>query len=136
MTKCCSREVAVAEFHKCMGHQVDGPFLLDEVELRERLIAEEFDELIAELVGLQMDIMRHGEPRKETLERLLKEMADLQYVLSGLAVTFGLNLEVAFNRVHASNMSKLDDRGFPVRDEGGKILKGPNYEPPSMGGLV
>lgn len=136
MTKFRSREAAVAEFHKCMGHQIDGPFLLAEVELRERLVAEEFDELRDELVDLQIDIMRHGNPRKETLKRLLKEMADLQYVLSGLAVTFGLDLEAAFNRVHESNMSKLDDRGFPVRDEDGKILKGPNYEPPSMEGLV
>jgi len=136
MTKCRSREGAVAEFHKCMGHQVDGPFLLAEVELRERLVNEEHRELMDEITQVKMDIMHHGEPQKETLEKLIKEMADLQYVLSGLAVTFGLNLEVAFNRVHASNMSKLDDRGFPVRDEGGKILKGPNYEPPSMGGLV
>jgi len=136
MTNCRSRESMVAEFHKCMGHQVDAPFLLSEVELRERLVAEEFDELIDELVDLQIDIMRHGEPRKENLENLLKEMADLQYVLSGLAVTFGLNLEVAFNRVHASNMSKLDDRGFPVRDDAGKILKGPNYLPPTLDDLV
>ena len=42
----------------------------------------------------------------------------------------------AFALVHASNMSKLDDDGNPVRREDGKILKGPNYTPPDMSPIV
>lgn len=42
----------------------------------------------------------------------------------------------AFRRVHESNMTKLDDEGKPIRREDGKILKGPNYKPPTMEGLV
>lgn len=42
----------------------------------------------------------------------------------------------AFAIVHASNMSKLDDDGNPVRREDGKILKGPNYVAPSMAQVV
>lgn len=38
----------------------------------------------------------------------------------------------AFEIVHASNMSKLDDDGKPVRREDGKIMKGPNYTAPDM----
>lgn len=38
----------------------------------------------------------------------------------------------AFEIVHASNMSKLDDEGKPIRREDGKILKGPNYKAPDM----
>lgn len=46
-------------------------------------------------------------------------------------------LGVAFERVHSSNMSKLGDDGKPVRRKiDGKILKGPNYEPPVLTDLV
>lgn len=42
----------------------------------------------------------------------------------------------AFDRVHASNMSKLGDDGKPIRREDGKILKGPNYREPDLTDLV
>ena len=67
---------------------------------------------------------------------MLKELCDLQYVLSGAAVALGLDIQVAFNRVHDSNMSKLDDNGKPVYREDGKIIKGPNYRPPNLEDLV
>lgn len=42
----------------------------------------------------------------------------------------------AYRRVHASNMSKLGDDGKPLRREDGKILKGPNYQPPVLDDLI
>jgi len=42
----------------------------------------------------------------------------------------------AFEEVHRSNMSKLDDNGKPIRREDGKILKGPNYTLPDMNDIV
>ena len=42
----------------------------------------------------------------------------------------------AFLRVHKSNMSKVGEDGEPVRRDDGKILKGPNYEPPKMDDLT
>ena len=65
---------------------------------------------------------------------LTKELADLLYVVYGAAVTFGLPLDVVFNRVHASNMSKLLD-GKPLKRQDGKVLKGPNYQPPKLDDL-
>lgn len=41
----------------------------------------------------------------------------------------------AFFRVVQSNNSKLDDNGKPVRDENGKVLKGPNYVEPDLSDL-
>jgi len=35
-----------------------------------------------------------------------------------------------------SNLSKLDDTGRPIRNEDGKVLKGPNYKPPVLDDLV
>lgn len=42
----------------------------------------------------------------------------------------------AFARVHASNMSKLDDEGKPIKREDGKVMKGPNYKPPVLDDLI
>jgi len=80
------------------------------------------------------DVMH--DPHEGCEEALLKEMADLQYVLSGMAVALGLNLGEAFRRVHESNMSKLGDDGKPIYRDDGKVLKGPNYRKPELGDLV
>lgn len=45
-------------------------------------------------------------------------------------------IEEAIRRVHASNMSKLDDDGKPILREDGKIMKGPNYRAPDLSDLV
>ena len=65
---------------------------------------------------------------------LTKELSDLLYVVYGTALAFGLPLDPAFNRVHESNMSKLVD-GKPLYREDGKVLKGPNYQPPVLDDL-
>jgi NTP pyrophosphatase (non-canonical NTP hydrolase) len=69
-------------------------------------------------------------------ENLVKELADLVYVSFGYAATFGWDLDEALRRVHASNMSKLGDDGKPIYREDGKVLKGDNYQPPSLKDLV
>jgi hypothetical protein len=38
----------------------------------------------------------------------------------------------AFEEVHRSNMSKLDENGKPIYREDGKIIKGPNFFPPNL----
>ena len=43
--------------------------------------------------------------------------------------------EEALNRVHESNMSKLDEDGKPILRDDGKVLKGPNYKPPDLSDL-
>ena len=43
---------------------------------------------------------------------------------------YGWDFGVAFNRVHNSNMSKLDDEGKPIYRQDGKVLKSDNYKPP------
>jgi predicted HAD superfamily Cof-like phosphohydrolase len=70
----------------------------------------------------------------ETLDALV----DLRYVCDGGVVEYGMAdvFDRAFDRVHVSNMSKLDENGKPVLDSAGKIVKGPNYQPPSLRDLV
>jgi predicted HAD superfamily Cof-like phosphohydrolase len=64
---------------------------------------------------------------------LLKEFADLRYVVDGSLLSLGLarGFLPAFRATHQSNMSKLVD-GRPLKSEGGRVIKGPNYKPPDI----
>ena len=66
----------------------------------------------------------------------LKELADLVYVCYQYAANLGWDLDEALDRVHVSNMSKLGADGKPIYREDGKVLKGPNYQPPTLTDLV
>ena len=66
----------------------------------------------------------------------LKELADLVYVAFQYAENMEWDLEEALFRVHKSNMSKLGLDGKPIRRRDGKVMKGPNYEPPYLDDLV
>lgn len=66
----------------------------------------------------------------------LKELADLVYVCYQYAAAHGWDLDAAMERVHKSNLSKLGPNGEVLRREDGKVLKGPNYQPPNLIDLV
>ena len=68
-------------------------------------------------------------------EELLKELCDLVFVCYQFAAAFNLDLDTAMDRVFESNMSKLGEDGKPIYREDGKVLKGPNYAPPSLAHL-
>ncbi len=95
------------------------------LQLRKRLINEETDEAGDEF----SKALRVGRLDDDTRVKLAKELADILYVVYGAGVSFGIDLDHAFAVVHESNMSKLVD-GKALKDEGGKVQKGPNYEPP------
>ena len=89
------------------------------------LIIEEFKEFL-EAEGF---LFMHG---KNHQEHALKELADLVYVCYQYAENMGWFLDEALDRVHKSNLSKLDEEGNPIYREDGKVLKGPNYKPPTL----
>ena len=117
------------EFRKCMTQPVGTPSVAT-LALQTRLIAEETEELCEATRILAFDLTN-----KRAREDALKELADVAYVAYQLAAACGWDLDEALNRVHASNMSKLEN-GAPVKDEQGKVLKGKNYQPPSLINLV
>lgn len=94
------------------------------IKLREKLIGEEYREVIDELIDI-----RQGDG---SIFRLAKELADLLYVVYGTAAYLGIPLPAVFDAVHMSNMSKLDPEGNPIVRWDGKILKGPNYREPDL----
>ena len=115
------------------GREVVDPDF-DHLQLRFKLHDEENQE-VAENLAEWAAILDHPSLQDKVSkikEKLTKEIADNIYVLIGTAVTLGLPLNEVFNRVHASNMSKLGEDGKPIYREDGKVLKGPNYQPPHL----
>ena len=72
----------------------------------------------------------------ESEEAQLKELCDLVYVCYQFAANKGWDLDEAMDRVHKSNMSKLDENLRPIYRADGKVLKGPNYKPPNLTDLL
>jgi len=97
--------------------------------MQRTLIVEEFKEFLDAENQLIMGL-------RVNAAECLKELADLVYVCYQYAENVGWDLDEALNRVHQSNMSKLGEDGQPIRREDGKVLKGPNYQPPTLTDLV
>jgi len=95
-------------------------------DMQMRLIREEFHEFIE---------AHCAEDHSDSAEHTLKELADLVFVCYQYALARGWNLDTAMARIFESNMSKFVD-GKPLRREDGKILKGPNYQPPFLTDLL
>jgi predicted HAD superfamily Cof-like phosphohydrolase len=111
----------VKEFHLKMGHSIgvqSNPRLVD-IELRWKLIAEEFSELWTAL-------------ENNDIVAVIDALCDLMYVINGAALTWGIDLEPFFNEVHASNMLK---KGH-IRRSDGKIGKPEGWEPPRIAMLL
>ena len=93
------------------------------------LVIEEFKEFLE-----AEDLLFRDNPTIKA--ECLKELADLVYVCYQYAENMGWFLDEALDRVHKSNMSKLGEDGRPVYREDGKVLKGPNYKPPTLTDLI
>jgi len=127
MEKRKSNYEKVREFHEAFGlshrdsFDASNPYSGD-FPLRLRLIHEEYHEV--------MEAMERGDP-----DQIAKELTDLLYVVYGTGVTMGVDLDRAFELIHESNMSKLDDDGKPIYNSYGKVQKSANYRPPDLGEL-
>ena len=97
--------------------------------MQKNLIVEEFKEFLQADADM---VLMHPQDRAACL----KELADLVYVCAQYAENMDWDIEQALRRVHQSNMSKLGEDGKPIKREDGKVLKGPNYQPPDLSDLV
>ena len=97
---------------------------------------ETWNTLRRELIRLQ-GAVRAGKDRAviQDREALLDSLVDQIVTAVGVAHCAGMNPVRAAQIVNLSNWSKFDDDGQPIRDEHGKIKKGPNYKAPDLTGL-
>ena len=140
-------EVLVRRFHRLYGLPVrtDGPGLEREsLHMRMSLIAEEFAELVGAVYGKaargEIEAAWGRAAAADDGERdtvaAADALADLVYVVYGMALETGIDLAAVLAEVQRSNMSKLGADGRPVYRGDGKVLKGPDYFPPDVAGVL
>ena len=82
---------ATREFNVSMGQPDNVPINLELLNLRMKLISEEWGELSDELNKTIDQLLKHkGVIERSTAEQVIKESCDLIYVVAGTAATFGL----------------------------------------------
>lgn len=134
----------VSEFHRVYqmpNALADGstPTVdIDRIGLRMDLVSEEFSELVGAVYGAaaaaQIESVtatlpdQHERDAVETADAL----ADMVYVIYGMALECGIDLDAVLAEVHRSNLSKLMPDGSVRRREDGKILKGPDFSAPDI----
>jgi len=118
------------------------------MDLRFKLICEEWNELVSGIhswlraVSVKRDVGTDVffRPSRAEIEDasilIIDALVDLLYVTYGAFNAFGIDADEAFRRVHVSNMSKLGADGKPIYRDDGKVLKGPNFEPPHLSDLL
>ena len=89
--------------------------------LRHRLMYEENEEYL--------EACKNGD-----LIEIADALGDMMYILCGTILSHGLQnkIELIFEEIQKSNMSKLDIDGQPIYREDGKVMKGPNYFKPNI----
>ncbi len=129
------RENQVSRFQKAMEQPINTELSSKQLMLRMSFIDEEVKELRDEVLTAVKELEETATVSHQVRVNLLKELGDVMYVASGFAVTFGLPISRAFDRIHESNMSKMVD-GKALKNDDGKVMKGPNYQPPTLDDLV
>ena len=110
------------------------------MNMRMSLIAEEFAELMGAVYGPRAraiieaataEAVAADEGERDVIEAA-DALADLVYVVYGMAIESGMNLDSVLAEVQASNLSKLMPDGSVKLREDGKVLKGPNFFQPNI----
>jgi predicted HAD superfamily Cof-like phosphohydrolase len=132
----------VREFHVAMGVPADAtrPTVIpdERVRLRARLIAEEFFETMGAIFGniFALDDA-HGlvlqaikMPVRVDMPELADGLADLDYVVEGARLEFGIDGAPIAAEVHRANMAKVGG----TRRSDGKVEKPKGWQPPDVAG--
>ncbi len=100
-------------------------------------VPEKYKALRTVLLQEELDELKEAIQNNDLVE-IADALADLQYLLYGSVLTFGLqdHFERIFDEVHRSNMTKVPEDGKIVYREDGKIIKPDTYEPPKIAEIL
>lgn len=132
----------VRQFHEAsVAHIADRPSVppADVRRVRATLVVEEALELVQELLAGLPDAADHymllatlfadgvdGIPAEPCPARMAGESVDLEFVVDGALLNWGIPHLPVFEAKHRANLSRLVD-GRPVLRDDGKVLKGPDF---------
>lgn len=138
----------VAEFHQVydlpdLAVPENTPTVdFSRVHMRMGLIKEEFAELCGAVYGpaaeealLEVFDSLPDDNLRDVVESA-DALGDLTYVIYGMALEAGINLDQVLAEVHRSNLSKLMPDGSVRRREDGKVLKGPGFSEPNIAAVI
>ncbi|ROR71747.1 nucleoside triphosphate pyrophosphohydrolase family protein [Bogoriella caseilytica] len=140
-------EALVRQFHETYRLPVvdDAPEVSRErTHMRMALVAEEFAELVEAVYGKEAGsevaaaytrAVAADDGSRDTVETA-DALADLVYVIYGMALELGIPLADVLEEIQASNLSKLGEDGQPIYREDGKVLKGPGFFRPDVAGVL
>jgi len=141
----------VKEFMDHVGHNVrdapNRPQLGDEeVRLRARLVLEEAFEFAMACVGdpakgffaagsrAMLGVLADPTtPIEVDMEEATDALADIDYVVEGARLNFGIDGSPIADEVHRANMAKVTGGKL---DEHGKFIKPKNWTPPNIAGRL
>lgn len=112
----------------------------ERLHMRVSLIREEFAELLGALYGKEaraiveeatQRAMEADDGTRDIIETA-DALGDLVYVIYGMALESGIDLNRVLAEIQASNLSKLMPDGSVKLREDGKVLKGPNFFTPNI----
>lgn len=111
----------VRAFQQAFDAPLPGkPTMLDEkrAKLRHKLLQEEVREI----------------NKAEDLVGVADGICDAMYILLGTALEYGIGdrLEMLFDEVHKSNMTKMGPDGKPIYRKDGKVMKPKSFKPPKL----
>ena len=106
-----------------------------EIKIKASLSTDKINELRINLINEELEEFKHALENKDLLE-VADALTDILYVTYGAGHAFGIDLDSCFEEVQNSNMSKLGEDGKPIRNEAGKVMKGPNYYKPDLSKFV
>jgi len=99
------------------------------------VIGVELAQLRVALLKEEVDELAEATTQRDIIE-IADALADIVYVAYGAAVNYGIDLDAVLTEVHRSNMSKLDENGFPVLRADGKVGKSSLFEPPNIAAVL
>lgn len=136
-------DALVRQFHAtyAMPAGRDVPSVdFERVHMRMGLILEETAELVGAVYGAAArtaleqalaGVVAQDDGKRDVVEAA-DALADLTYVVYGMAIEAGIDLPRVLAEVQASNLSKLGADGRPIYREDGKVLKGPHFFAPNV----
>ena len=112
----------------------------ERLHMRVSLIREEFAELLGALYGKEARAIVEEATQRATeaddgtrdIIETADALGDLVYVIYGMALESGIDLNRVLAEIQASNLSKLMPDGSVKLREDGKVLKGPNFFTPNI----
>tara|TARA_B100000795_G_C22725878_1_gene409416 strand:- start:204 stop:545 length:342 start_codon:yes stop_codon:yes gene_type:complete len=102
-----------------------------EVKNKPSFSSEKINNLRYDLIKEELEELKDALDNNNLLE-VADALTDILYVTYGAGHAFGINLDDCFDEVQKSNMSKLDEKGKPIYNDKGKVMKGPKYFKPNL----